>query len=111
MKGRVLLKTFFGCTFLDKNELAEEGIRYPIKIEYYKEINENYRNYENEAKYGIYLVKTQYKPNNTIIEEKSIKYVTNDELEENKILKIFKENKVTIINSEEVISDIFRNKF
>ena len=45
------------------------------------------------------------------VETKSIKYVTNDELEENKILNIFKENQVTPINSEEVILDLFRSKF
>ena len=47
----------------------------------------------------------------TKVENKQIKYVTNDEIEANQILNIFKTNQVTPINSEEVIVDLFRNKF
>ena len=39
---------------------------------------------------------------------KEIKYITNDEIQEEKILNIFKENQVTPINSEEIIADLFR---
>ncbi len=45
------------------------------------------------------------------MESKEIKYLTNDELEEDKILNIFKKNCVTPINSEEVISDLLKNRF
>ena len=47
----------------------------------------------------------------TKVENKSIKYVTNDEIEANQILDIFRKNQVTPINSEEVIVDLFRKKF
>ena len=104
------MKTFFGGTFIEKEKLEEAGIKHPIKLEYYKEINEDDIN-SGKEKYGIQIVKTEYIPDNLKIETKSIKYVTNDELEENKILNIFKENQVTPINSEEVILDLFRNKF
>lgn len=104
------MKTFFGGTFIEKEKLEEAGIDHPIKLEYYKEINEDDIN-SGKEKYGIQIVKTEYIPDNLKIETKSIKYVTNDELEENKILNIFKENQVTPINSEEVILDLFRNKF
>ena len=87
------------------------GISHPIKIEYYKQINEDEINCYGSTKYGIHIVKTEYIPNNLKVETKDIKYVTNDELEEDRILNIFKENQVTLINSEEVISDLFRNKF
>ena len=50
-------------------------------------------------------------PEYTKVENKQIKYVTNDEIEANQILNIFKTNQVTPINSEEVIVDLFRNKF
>ena len=103
--------TFYGGTFLDKQELEEVGIKYPIKIEYYKQINESYISCDNEAKFGIYMIKTEYRPDNIKVQTKSIRSVTNDEVEEDRILNIFKENKVTLINSEEVISDLFRNKF
>ena len=105
------MRTFFGGTFIEKEKLEEAGINYPIKLEYYKQINEDDINSYNKAKYGIQIVKTEYIPDNVKIETKSIKYVTNDELEENKILDIFKENQVTPINSEEVILDLFRTKF
>lgn len=105
-----MLKTFFGGTFIEKEKLEEAGINHPIKLEYYKEINEDDIG-SGKEKYGIQIVKTEYIPDNLKIETKSIKYVTNDELEENKILNIFKENQVTPINSEEVILDLFRSKF
>lgn len=104
------MRTFFGGTFISKETLEEVGIKHPIKLEYYKQINEDDINLGKE-KYGIQIVKTEYIPNNLKIETKNIKYVTNDELEENRILNIFKENQVTPINSEEVILDLFRNKF
>ena len=104
------MKTFFGGTFIEKEKLEEAGINHPIKLEYYKQINEDDIS-SGKEKYGIHIVKTEYIPDNIKIETKSIKYVTNDELEENKILKIFKENQVTPIYSEEVILDLFRNKF
>lgn len=105
------MKTFFGGTFIEKEKLEEAGINHPIKLEYYKQINEDDINCYNKPKYGIEIVKTEYIPDNIKVETKSIKYVTNDEFEENRILTIFKENQVTLINSEEVISDLFRNKF
>ncbi len=104
------MRTFFGGTFIEKEKLEEAGIKYPIKLEYYKEINEDDIN-SGKEKYGIRIVKTEYLPDNLKVETKNIKYVTNDEIEENKILNIFKENQVTPINSEEVISDLFRKKF
>lgn len=105
------MRTFFGGTFIEKEKLEEAGINHPIKLEYYKQINEDDINSDNGTKYGIHIVKTEYIPNNLKVETKSIKYVTNDEIEENKILNIFKENQVTLINSEEIISDLFRKKF
>lgn len=104
------MKTFFGGTFIDREKLEEAGIEHPIKLEYYKEINEDNISL-GKAKYGIHIVKTEYMPNNLKVETKSIKNITNDELEENRILNIFKESQVTLINSEEVISDLLRKSF
>lgn len=103
------MKTFFGENFIEREKLEEAGIDYPIKLEYYKETNEDEINYNGKTKYGIYIVKTQYMLDNLKIETKSIKNVTNDESEENKILNIFKENRVTPINSEEVIRDLLNS--
>ena len=30
------MKYFFGCTFMSRKELANIGVEYPIKLEYYK---------------------------------------------------------------------------
>ena len=105
------MRIFFGGTFINKDKLEEAGISHPIKLEYYKQINEDEINCYGCAKYGIQIVKTEYIPNNTKVETKELKNITNDEIEENRILNIFKENQVTLINSEEVILDLFRSKF
>lgn len=105
------MKTFFGGTFLEKEKLEEEGIDHPIKFEYYKQINEDEINSEGKAKYGIQIVKIEYLPDDLKVETKCIKYITNDEVEEDRILNIFKESKVTIINSEEVLSDLLKRNF
>lgn len=105
------MRIFFGGSFIEKEKLEDAGIDYPIKLEYYKQINEDEIISKGKAKYGISIVKTEYKPDDTTIETKDIKYITNDEVEENKILDIFTKNQVTIINSEEVINDLFRSKF
>ena len=96
---------------MQKEELNEARINHPIKLEYYKEINEDELNIEDKTKFGITIIKTDYIENGLKVSEKEIKYVTNDEIEENRILKIFKENKVTPINSEEVIADLLKNKY
>ena len=105
------MKTFFGGMFKNKENLRKEGILYPIKLEYYKQINEDEINSYEKPKYGIHIIKTEYEPNYTKVENKSIKYVTNDEIEANQILDIFRKNQVTPINAEEVIVDLFRKKF
>ena len=35
-KGEEKMKYFFGCTFMNREELANIGVKYPIKLEYYK---------------------------------------------------------------------------
>ena len=52
------MKTFFGGIFIEKEKLEEAGINYPIKLEYYEYINNEE---ENKSKYGISIVKTEYK--------------------------------------------------
>ena len=39
-KGGDIVKNFFGSIFINRDELREAGIDYPIKVEYYKIINE-----------------------------------------------------------------------
>ena len=99
------MKTFFGGNFIKEEMLSEAGIYHPIKLEYYKRINEDEIEKENKAKFGICIIKTEYKTKEKIIEEKEIKYLTNDEKRVNQVLNMLKENYVTPIGLEDVICD------
>ena len=99
------MTTFFGGVFIDKQMLEIAGINYPIKLEYYKRINEDELFEENKAKYGVNIVKTEYKQDKTTVEQRSIKYLTNDETRANYLLKILKENFVTPIELDDIVSD------
>ncbi len=99
------MKIFFGGTFINKEDLEEVKIKHPIKLEYYKRINEEEFIKNDKAKYGISVIKTEYISSNTKVENKDIPYVTNDERKIDKILKIFKDNIVTPIAVEDIISD------
>ena len=56
------MRTYFGGSFIDKETLKEAEIEYPIKLEYYKEINESITNANQKTKYGIHIVQTDYLP-------------------------------------------------
>ena len=105
------LNIFFGGTFIKKEELQEAGIEYPIKLEYYKIINEDEFIKNSNAKYGIKVVKTEYLDNDANIEEEKIKHLSNSEQRIDEILNILKQNEVTPIATKDVISDISKNDF
>ena len=96
------MKVFYGGIFLGKDVLQEAGIEHPIKLEYYKMINEK------TDEYGIDIIKTEYKENNIITEEKEINYLSNDETKIEKILNLFKENAVTPITAQDVAEDLLK---
>lgn len=98
------MKTFFSSTFMNPKLLEEVGIYYPIKLAYYKIINEEAEK-QQKSKFGIYIVKTEYKKENIKIENKKIQYLTNDERKIEKLLKILRESEVTPIIVEDVLSD------
>lgn len=99
------MKTFFDGVFIDQKKLEAEGIRYPIKLEYYKTAIDE----ENvETKYGIEIVKTEYLDGNVKIETNELKNITNDLAEENRILTLLRNNEVTPIALEEVLSDLLQ---
>lgn len=100
------MTTFFGGVFIDQEMLEASGINHPIKLEYYKRINEDELLEENKVKYGVNIVKTEYTNEQTIVEQKGIKYLTNDETKANYLLKILKENFVTPIELDEIVSDL-----
>lgn len=99
------MKTFFGSIFIEKEKLQEAGVEHPIKLEYYKIINEDEFINRDNAKYGIKIVKTEYLENDTKVEDKTIKYLSSNEQKINDILTILKENEVTPICVQDVIWD------
>lgn len=99
------MKTFYGSTFIDKKELEEAEIDHPIKLEYYKIINEDDLISREGTKYGIDIVKTEYLNNKPKVEEKKIKYISNDENIVNRVLEILKCNEVTPISVQDVLTD------
>ena len=105
MKGGDNLKNFFGSIFINRNELEEAGINYPIKVEYYKITNEEEKIKQNKLIYGIQIIKTEYKEK-IGIEQNKVEHITNDDGEIAKILSVIKENEVTPIGLEDVVLEI-----
>lgn len=103
------MKIFFGGTFIEKEKLEEAGIEHPIKLEYYKIINEDEFIKKNNEKYGIKIVKTEYLQDNTKVEDKTIKYLSSNEQKVNDILEILKYNQVTPISVQDVICDFSKS--
>ena len=103
------MKYFFGCTFMNQEELQKIGVKYPIKLDYYKTKTneENVRN-ENEIKYGVEVIKTSYINEKVEIETKYIPEILNDEIKINDILSKLKENKVTPISAEYIVEDLLK---
>ena len=99
------MRIFFSSTFVKKEALEEAGIYYPIKLEYYKIINEDEMIKQEKAKFGIKVVKTEYKKDDVTIENKKIQYVSNDEKKIEEILNLLKENEVTPVAVEDILSD------
>ncbi len=102
MRKGVKVKTFFDGVFISSKHLEEAGIKYPIKLEYYKTSEgENV-----ETKYGIEVVKTEYLEGNVKIETKEIKDITDNLEEEEKILTILRNNEVTPVGVEDVLQEL-----
>lgn len=103
------MKNFFGSIFINRDELLEAGINYPIKVEYYKITDENKVEQENKLIYGIQVIKTEYR-DKIGVEQNRIEHITNDESEINEMLNLIKENEVTPIGLEDVIIEM-KNKY
>lgn len=99
------MKNFFGSIFINRDELEEAGIKYPIKVEYYKITNEEEKIKENKSIYGIQIIKTEYR-DKIGVEQQKIEHITNDENEIIKMLSLIKECQVTPIGLEDVILEI-----
>ena len=99
------MKNFFGSIFINRDELSEAGINYPIKVEYYKIIDEDKKDNKDKLIYGIQVIKTEYKEK-IGVEQRKIENITNSEKEVDKILYQLKENEVTPIGLEDVLIEL-----
>lgn len=105
------MQTFFGSIFIKRETLKEAGIIYPIKLEYYKIINEDQLVKGKGPKYGIKVIKTEYLKTKTKTEDETIKYLSNNEEKVNEVLEVLKENEVTPICVQDVICDFSKKAF
>ena len=105
------MKTFYGSSFMKKEELSEAGIFYPIKLEYYRTWeNTDMLSEWNSSKYGIEVMKTSYLENKTDVEIVEVKDITGEEKEINEILDLLRKYQVTPITAEHVIEDLIKGK-
>ena len=103
------MKIFFNSTFISKESLKDANINYPIKLEYYKIINEDEILDGKKPKFGISIDKTEYIKDKINVENKTIKFLSNDEKKIENILNLFKENEVTPISAVDIICDLSKN--
>lgn len=102
------MKKFYGGVFINNKILKEAGIYHPIKLEYYKNINEQEKKNTMDSRFGISVVKTEYINKEIKIEEKEIKYLTNDEIKADYLLNVLKQNYVTPVGLDDILND-FKN--
>ena len=103
------MKYFYGCTFMSQDELASIGVKYPIKLEYYKtKTNEKELKNQKDIRYGIEVIKTSYIQEKVDVERKIIPNIIKDELEVEEILNMFKFHKVTPVSAEYIIEDLLK---
>ena len=98
------MKTFFDGIFVSSKTLEEAGIKYPIKLEYFKTfVKENV-----ETKFGIEVVKTEFLEDRVNVETKEVANITSDEAKQNNILRILKNNEVTPIGLNDVLQELLQ---
>lgn len=99
-KGEGKVKTFFGEIYINEKDLEEEGIKYPIKVEYYKTTDEE----KGEKNYGVEIIKKEYR----IIEDRiQIEKLTKEEDKIEELLNLLKTNEVSTIGAKDIIEDIY----
>lgn len=97
---------------MSREELANIGVEYPIKLEYYKtQTNEEDVKNQKDIKYGIEVIKTSYIDEQVRIEKQTIPEIIRDEIKINRILDKLKENKVTPVSAEYVIEDLLKESY
>lgn len=102
------MKHFYAGTFINKNDLKSMGVNYPVKLEYYKTVQNTEQINNNEIVYGIEVVKTSYINENVEVENTQISEFTKDEMIVNTILDTLRENEVTPVCAEYIVEDLLK---
>jgi len=94
---------------MNQEELLKIGVKYPIKLEYYKtQTNEENVKNVNDIRYGIEVIKTSYIEEKVDIEKTYIPEIIKDEAKVENMLNILKEHKVTPISAPYIIEDLLK---
>lgn len=94
---------------MNREELQNIGVKYPIKLEYYKtQTNEENVKNVNDIRYGIEVIKTSYINDKVDVEKTCIPEIIKDEVKIENMLNILKEHKVTPISAEYIIEDLLK---
>lgn len=99
------IKSFYGENFIESEELEKLGIKYPMKIEYYKIKEET----KNKFIYGVEIIKKEYTEGKINIEKRNLCNIIQEEKNADHILEILKRNIVTPIGLKDVITDLLYN--
>lgn len=100
------IKSFYGEKYIESEKIEKLGIKYPMKIEYYK-IKEKYDNIHTEKpKYGVEIIKKEYTEEKINVEIRDLCNITEEEKRADNILEILKRNTVTPIGLNDVIRDL-----
>lgn len=99
------MRVFYGDIFIERERLETEGIWHPVKLEYYKTVNQD------EEIYGIDVVKKEYIKNKIIKEEKEMEHLSYDETKVDKILNLLKKYVVTPTTAQDVVDDLLKQVF
>ena len=97
-------RTYYGETFLEKNDLAETNIENKIRLEYYT----TKRTKEEKDVYGIEVVKKEFRPNEMNTEIKIKDSVTNNSQKIIEIIETLRKYKVTPIGLNDVLEDLLK---
>ena len=102
-------KICYGITNLEANEFPKANSDHIIELEYYK-IKEIRRNIlgKTTKKYGIEILKKEYKNNNLNVESNTIVDISKNQDKVIEIINKLKKYKVTPISLNDVVEDLLK---
>lgn len=104
-------KFYHGTTFLNEEDLRESKTNNRVELEYYR-TNESENNIikEDTDKYGIEIVKKEYKRRKINIESNSINNISDNSSKVIEIIETLKRHKVTPIGLHDVVNDLIKKQ-